>query len=226
MFLSSELFGKVLRGFDSSLCALCLQYFPREEPARLTDKPDSRQWGTTFCLLMDLMEVLTASSGTSGACFCLQSQKLTYVHSAALLRAISRCTESSVRRRALLLLKRAVLQRAGEDWSLGGALATEPTHEHLCADVRTLSHSVLTASAAGWMDSLQVDGASFFGGTEPGGDQLQRADCVTLRAVSLLFLKSMELYTQSAVGTGEKTKLLWSYCEGIYCICRQVPRLH
>lgn len=210
LFLSSELFGKLLRGFDSSFCSLCLKYFPREEPARLTDRPDSRQWGTTVCLLMDLMEVLTASSVTSGACFCLQSQKMTYVHSAALLQTISRCTESFVRRRVLLLLKRAVLQRAGEDWSLGGALAAEQTHEHLGADVKTLSHAVLTAVAAGWMDSVQVDGASFFGGTKPGGDKFQRPDCVTLRAVSMLFLKSMELHTQSAGGTGEKTKLLWS----------------
>lgn len=209
MFLRSELFGKLLRGFDSSLCALCLQYFPREEPERLTERPGSRQWGTTFCLLMDLMEVLTASSGTSAACFCLQSQRVSYVHSAALLQAISRCTQSSVRRRALLLLKRAVLQRAGEDWSLGGAPETEPTHEHLGADVRTLSHAVLTAAAAGWMDGLQVDGASFFGGTRPGGGQFQGADSVTLRAASLIFLKSMELHSQTAAGTGEKTKLLW-----------------
>lgn len=197
-----------MRGFDSSLSALCLKYFPGEETARLTDYPDSRQWGTTLCLLMDLMEVLTASSVTSGGCFCLQSQRLTYVHSSVLLKAISCSTESFVRRRALLLLKRAVLQRAGEDWSLGGALATEPTHEHLGADMRTLSHSVLTAVAAGWLESVQVDGASFFGGTEPGGDKFRRPDCVTLRAVSLLVLKSMDLHIQSAGGTGEKTQLL------------------
>lgn len=84
----------------------------------------------------------------------------------------------------------------------------EPTHEHLGADMRTLSHSVLTAVAAGWLESVQVDGASFFGGTKPGGDKFRRPDCVTLRAVSLLFLKSMDLHIQSAGGTGEKTQLL------------------
>lgn len=208
LFLSSELFGKFLRGFDSSLSALCLKYFPGDETAHHTDHPDSRQLGTTLCLLTDLMEVLTASSVTPGGCFCLQSQKLTYVHSSALLKAISHSTESFVRRRALLLLKRAVLQRAGEDWSLGGALAAEPTHEHLSADMRTLSHSVLTAVAAGWLESVQVDGASFFGGTKPEGDKFRRPDCVTLRAVSLLFLKSMDLHIQSACGSGEMTQLL------------------
>lgn len=145
------------------------------------------------------MEVLTASSATPAT----QSQKLTYVHRAALLQAVSHCAQSSVRRRALLLLKRAALQRAGEDWSLGGAAATEPTH-----DMRTLCGGVMTAVAAGWLESVRVDGASFFGGTEPAGDEFQRPDCVTLRGVSLLLLRSMELHIQSSAGTGEK--LLWS----------------
>lgn len=203
-FLSSELFGKLLRALDSSLSALCLRYFPAEETAHCTDPPENSQWGSTLCLLMDLMEVLTASSTTSGTCFCLASQKVTYVHSAALLRASSRSTGSFVTRRALHLLKRAALQRAAEDWSLGGALATEPSHEHLGADLRRLSHTVLTALRAGWLESVQVGGASFFGGTEPAGDKFQRPDCVTLRAVSLLLLKSMELRIQSADGAGEK----------------------
>lgn len=204
LFVWSELFGKVLRGFDCSLCALCLKYFPSEETAPLTEQPVSRQWGTTFCLLMDLVEVLTASSATPATGSRLQSQKVTYVQSAALLQVASSCAESSIRRRVLLLLKRAVLQRAGEDWSLGGALLTEPTH-----DMRRLCGAVLTAVAAGWLDSVRVDGASFFGGTKIGGDKFQRPDCVTLRAVSLLLLKSLELQTQSAAGTGEKGKL-WS----------------
>lgn len=189
---------KVLRGFDRSLCALTLQYLPGDEP--------SRQWGTTLCLLLDLLEVLTASSVTSGPSPGLQSQRLTFVHSVALLQVTGRCTQSFVRRRVLLLLKRALLQRAGEDWSLGGAVAAEPTH--LGADVKTLSDAVLAAVAAGWMDGVQVDAASFFGGTEPGLDPFQRPDCVTLRAVGLLFLKSMELRSHSAAGTGDKTKQL------------------
>lgn len=208
MFLLLELFGKLLGAFDSSLSALCSKYLPGEETEatpHLMDHSCRRHWGTTLCLLMDLMEVLTASSLICGAGVCLQSQKLTHVHSWALLKVIGSSSECYVKKRALLLLKRAALQKAGEDWSLGDAPLTESTHEHLDTDMRMLSGSVLTAVAANWLETVQVGSASFFGGTKCGDDNSRRPDSVMLRAVSLLLLKSMELHIQSPGGTGENT---------------------
>lgn len=115
----------------------------------------------------------------------------------------SSSTEGFVKKRALLLLKRAVLQKAGEDLALGDMVMTGLKHEHFSDDVSTLTQSVLTAVGANWLESVQVDSVAFFGGTRQGGDAPQKPDCVMLRAVSLLLLKSIELRIQTAGGTGE-----------------------
>ncbi|XP_035508481.1 protein Lines homolog 1 [Morone saxatilis] len=199
-----EIIGKLLAAFDSSLTALC-KFLPEEgeEMAQcLVDFTRSRHSGTTFCLLLDLLEVLTASSLLCGAGVCLKSQRMTHIHSSALLTAISSSSEYYVKKRALLLLKRAVLQKAGEDWALGEVPLTGPKYEHFHFDMSMLAQSVLTAVAANWLQSVQVESTSFFGGTRRGqGDEGQKPDCVMLRAVSLLLLKSIELHIQTAGGT-------------------------
>lgn len=203
-FLPSELFGKLLAAFDSSLCALCSKFLPeeRKDPTEcVMDFPSSSHWGTTVCLLLDLMEVLTASSLICAPGVCLRSQRLTYIHSSALLKTISCSSKYFTKKQALLLLKRAVLQKAGEDWALDEALFTGLKHEHLSSDMSLLAQSVLTAVAADWLQCVQVDSASFFGGTRHiKVDEPQKPDRVMLRAVSLLLLKSMELHIQT---TGE-----------------------
>lgn len=203
-FLPSEILGKLLAVVDSSLIALCSKFLPdeREEVAQcLLDFTSNRHWGTTFCLLLDLLEVLTASCLICGAGVC---QRVTHLYSSALLTTISCSDEYFVKKRALLLLKRAVLQKAGEDWALGEALVTGHNYEHFSSDMSVLAQSVLTAVAANWLQSVQVGSASGFGGTRHvRGDEGQKPDCVMLRAVSLLLLKSMELHIQTAAGTGE-----------------------
>lgn len=208
VFPPLEVFGKLLAAFDSSLSALCWRLLPgegNEATPRLVDFSSSRRhWGTTLCLLMDLLEVLTASSWICGDSVRLRSQRLTHVHSSALLTLISCSSECFVTKRALLLLKRAVLQKAGEDWALGDVLLPGLKHAHFNADMNVLTESVLTAVAANWLESVRVDSASFFGGTRRtrGGDA-EKPNCVMIRAVSLLLLKSMELRSHTAGGTGE-----------------------
>ncbi|XP_028441433.1 protein Lines homolog 1 isoform X2 [Perca flavescens] len=202
-----EILGKLLSAFDSSLSTLCSKFLPKERDKTtqcLVDLPSSSgRWGTTFCLLLDLLELLTACSVTCGAGICLESPRMTYVHSSALLMTISCSSEYFVKKRALLLLKRAVLQKAGEDWSLGEGLLTGLKHKHFDSDMSVLSQSVLTAMATDWLHSVQVESSSFFGGTRCiRGEEDQKPDCVMLRAVSLLLLKSMELHIQTAGGTG------------------------
>lgn len=168
------------------------------------DFTSDRHWRTTFCLLLDLLEVLTASSLISGAGVSLKSQRLTHLHSSALLTTISCTSEYFVKKRVLLLLKRAVLQKAGEDWPLGEVLSTSLKYEHFSSDMSMLAETVLTAVAANWLHSVQVESASFFGGTRHiRDDEGQKPDCVVLRAVSLLLLKSIELHMQTAGGTGK-----------------------
>ncbi|XP_073320779.1 protein Lines homolog 1 isoform X2 [Pagrus major] len=194
-----EILWKLLAVFDSSLSVLCSKFIPEERREEFTH---SRLSGTTFCLLLDLLEVLTASSLICGADVCFKSQRLTHIHSSALLTTISCSSQYFVKKRVLLLLKKAVLQKAGEDWALGEVLLSGLKYERFNSDMSMLSRSVLIAVAADWLQSVQVESASFFGGTRHiGGDEGQKPDCVMLSGVSLLLLKSMELHIQTAGGT-------------------------
>ncbi|XP_023264062.1 uncharacterized protein LOC111656553 [Seriola lalandi dorsalis] len=195
-----EILGKLLAAFDSSLCALCSKFLPdeREEVTQCpVDFTSSSHWGTTCCLLLDLLEALTASSLICDA--GLKSQRLTHIHSSALLTTVRCSSQYFVKKRAMLLLKRAVLQKAGEDWALGDVPSTGLKYEHFSSDMNTLAETVLTAVVANWLETVQVESASFFGGTRNiQGDDGQKPDSVMLRAVSLLLLKSMELHIQTA----------------------------
>ncbi|XP_076586414.1 protein Lines homolog 1 isoform X1 [Chaetodon auriga] len=222
-----EILVKLLAAFDCSLSALCSKFLPEERSEaaqRWMGCTSSRHWGTTFCLLLDLLEVLTASSLMCGAGVCLKSQRLTHLHSSALLTTISCSSQYFVKKRALLLLKRAVLQKAGEDWALGEMLFTGPKYEHFSSDMSTLSRSVLTAVAADWLQSVQVDSASFFGGTRHiRGDGGQKPDCVMLRAVSLLLLKSVELHIQTAAGAAgvDSATEVYGYLQSLWAFLKR-----
>ncbi|XP_029284603.1 protein Lines homolog 1 [Cottoperca gobio] len=221
-----EILGNLLAAFDSSLSALCSTFLPeerREVTQCLVDVASSRLWGATFCLLLDLLEVLTASSLICGAGICLKSQRITHSHSSALLTIISCSSEYFVKKRALLLLKRAVLQKVGEDWALGEVLDTGLKYKHFSADMSMLAQSVLTAVATNWLQSVQVESASFFGGTRHiRAEEGQKPDCVVLRAVSLLLLKSMELHIQTAGGTGvDRVTEVCGYLQSLWGFLRQ-----
>lgn len=185
-FLPTELLGRLVVTFDCSLRAF-FEKLLCEKTEELSGCWQQR-WATTLCLLLDLLEVLTASSQMCGS---LTSYSMTQTHWSALLTVVSCSSQYFVKKKTLLLLKRAVCQRAGEDWSVGRVSSTR-----LECDARELAKSVLTAVEDNWLQSVQVKAAAFFGGTQllRGG---QRADEVMLRAVSLLLLKSMELHVQT-----------------------------
>uniref|UniRef100_A0A8D3AVY5 Ceramide synthase 3a n=1 Tax=Scophthalmus maximus TaxID=52904 RepID=A0A8D3AVY5_SCOMX len=182
-----EILGKIVAAFEPSLRALCSKFLP-EEKQRGMDFTSCDRWGTTFCLLLDLLEALAASSVICGA--GLKSPRLVHIHSSALLTTISCSPEYFVKKRALLLLKRAVLQKAGEDWASG--------------------------------ESVQVESASFFGGNKHS-DGGQKPDCVMLRAVSLLILKSTELHIQAPGITAgvDSAPDVYGYLQSLWGFLRQ-----
>lgn len=154
--------------------------------------------------MLDLLEVLTASSLMPGASVCLKSQRITHLNSSALLSTVGCISEYFVKKRALLLLKRVVLQQAGDDWASGECVSSGLKNEFFSSDLNMLAETVLTAVADNWFESVQVDSASFFGGTRHvTDDEDQKPDFVMLRAVSLLLLKSVELHVQTASERGE-----------------------
>ncbi|KAM9860599.1 protein Lines homolog 1 [Aulostomus maculatus] len=196
--------GKLLLVFDSSLSVLCSRFLPLEgEQAGQCPEAwaGSSRWGTTLCLLLDLLEVLTASRLTCGAGVCLRSQRLTHIHASPLLMAVSCSSQYFVKKRVLLLLKRVVLGNAGEDWLTGDVLSTGPRNKCVTPDMSSLALSVLQMVATGWLQGVQVEAASFFGGTRHSrGAEDGESNCVMWRAVSLLVLKSIELHIQTGAG--------------------------
>lgn len=157
-----------------------------------------RQFETTFCFLMDLLEALTASTLKYGANNCLQCQELIHLHSSVLLKMISGSSEYFVKKRLLLLLKRVVLQTAGEEWTSGATAG--PNLSNSGTDMTPLTQSVLTAVGANWLEGVQVDLSSSVWGTDAS-----KPDYVVLRAVSLLLLKSIEIHVEAASRKGENT---------------------
>lgn len=188
---------ELLAAFDSSLSTLCSKLLSQEvQPVQ--DSSSSVHQGTTLCTLLDLLEVLTASRFTCGPAVCLQSQRLSLVHSSALLRLACSSSEYFVQKRILLLMKRILLQKAGEDMAVG-----EQKPGPLCDDVMVVADAVLQALAGGWLQCLYVESECFFGGVaQERGSEAQKPDCVMLRAVGLVVLKSVDLKLQTASGRG------------------------
>ncbi|XP_040061096.2 protein Lines homolog 1 isoform X3 [Gasterosteus aculeatus] len=216
----ADILGELLAALDASLSALCPKFLPEERAAGAQCLMDAT---STAGLLLDLLEVLTASSLIGGAGVCLRSQRTTMIYSSALLTTVSCSPQYFVKKRALLLLKRAVLQKAGEDWAPAGVLSTGLRYKDFHSDMNMLAHSVLTAVAAGWLHSVQVKSASYFGGTKRiRGEEGHKPDCVMLRAVSLLLLKSMELHIQTAGATGvDSASEVYGYLQSLWGFLRR-----
>ncbi|MEQ2185904.1 hypothetical protein GOODEAATRI_022920, partial [Goodea atripinnis] len=151
-----------------------------------TEVTFSSCWGTTFCLLLDLLEVLTTSGLICDSGVCLRSQRIPGIHSAALLMTVSCCSEYFVKKRTLLFLKRFLLQKLGDDWSLEGVLSTVGEHRDFIADRSVLAQSILKAVADNWLLSVQVEHAVFFGGVlHSQATEGLKPDGMMLRAIEV-----------------------------------------
>lgn len=106
--------------------------------------------------------------------------------------------EYFMKKRALLLLKRSLLRRAGEDWASAGVGLESHEDPGLTEDMRIMADGVLQEVTAGWLKEVPVKAqASFFGGNCDASLGETQKDDVILRAVSLILLKSLEINIQS-----------------------------
>ncbi|XP_012717089.2 protein Lines homolog 1 [Fundulus heteroclitus] len=212
------LLGELVATFDCSLIALCCKLLPADG----TEVSFSGRWGTTVCLLLDLLEVLTMAAVTRGGGVPLRSQRIPGLHSAALLTIVSSRSEYFVKKRILLLLKRFLLQKLGDDWSLEGVLSTARERRGPSADGRALAQSVLKAVADNWLQSVQVEHAVFFGGARRRQqNEGLKPDGTLLRAVSLVLLKSVELHFQTAAAGVDSRMEVNSYLGSLWTFLRR-----
>ncbi|XP_051757547.1 protein Lines homolog 1 [Ctenopharyngodon idella] len=119
----SDVLMKFLSGLDASITDL--------HNNLLTQDPHKRELmnlSKTMCEFFDLLEVLSAARLRYGVCSSVQ--RVIFVESQALLHVMRADVEYFVKKRALLLLKRSLLRRAGDDWALG---EVSPRHMKITA---------------------------------------------------------------------------------------------
>lgn len=188
---SIDVLMKFLSGLDASITDL--------HNNLLTQDPHKRELmnlSKTMCEFFDLLEVLSAARLRYGVCSSVQ--RVIFVESQALLHVMRADVEYFVKKRALLLLKRSLLRRAGDDWALGEVQSSSHEDHSLTEDMLAMADGVLQEVNAGWLKEVPVKAqSSFFGGNCDVGLAGTQKDDVILRAVSLILLKSLEINIQS-----------------------------
>lgn len=184
---------KLLSGLDASITYLHANLLTQD-----TQDPHKRELtnlSKTMCEFFDLLEVLSAARLRYGVCSSVQ--RVIFAQSRALLRVMRADVEYFVKKRALLLLKKSLLRRAGDDWALGEAQSASHEDHSLTEDMLTMADGVLQEVNAGWLKEVPVKAqASFFGGNCDVRLAGTQKDDVILRAVSLILLKSLEINIQ------------------------------
>lgn len=154
---------------------------------------DMRSVCKSMSEFIELLEALNAARLRHG--LSSSSQRLSFTLCSSLLYVIRADVEYVVKKRVLLLLKKSVLRRTGDDWALGDVQSASGEDLSLAEDLLNMADTVLLEVNAGWLKEVPVKAqASFFGGNCDG---TMKKDDVTLRAVSLILLKSLEIKTQS-----------------------------
>ncbi|KAI5101233.1 protein Lines-like 1 isoform X1, partial [Silurus meridionalis] len=189
-----EILIKVLSDFESSITSLYAKLLFQENPqnthAAENDR-DAAEVELSVCALLDLVEVLVAARLWHG--LCSPVQRLAFLQTSALIRLTLSNSKEFVKKRALLLVKRILVQRAGEEW--GFAENHSKVHdEEYPSDLLLMAEAVLQEVEAGWLRKFRVkNGPSFFGGNKVDGEL---KDAVMLRAVSLILIKCLEIRTR------------------------------
>ncbi|XP_072517018.1 protein Lines homolog 1 [Salminus brasiliensis] len=192
-----EILRKLLVGFEADLTSLYSKMLLQDKLEPWQTAESLTDLSVTVSTFMDLLEALSASRLRYGVCSSVQ--RLMFLHTSALLSLTDSSLEYFVKKRMLLLMKRTVVQRPGEDWALGERHAALQGDEFLTGDMRALADAVLQAVGNGWLRRVWVKPQpSFFGGNRERFPDDEGKDAVMLRAVSLILIRSLQVRTQHA----------------------------
>ncbi|XP_044518393.1 protein Lines homolog 1 [Gracilinanus agilis] len=160
---------------------------------------------TNFLIcFLEFLEILIASRIHLKLYFTCQ--RIFYLNVFCALDIITWPVHSLVKKKFIILIKRCLLHKVGED-SLNTSFPTLMIRDsHLDTDVLALGNAFLQAVNLGWLKQLTVSGKpSHFGGSEvqPGNNSLVVPDLTMLRASSLVLLKSLEIKAQNCTSAIE-----------------------
>ncbi|XP_053369455.1 protein Lines homolog 1 isoform X2 [Clarias gariepinus] len=190
-----EILMKLLADLESSISSLYPRLLFQVNPKQTyVSRNDTVELELSVCALLDLVEVLNAARLWHGLCSFIQ--RLAFLQTSALLHVTLSDMKEFVKKRALLLLKRILIQKAGEEWGFGESHSKERDEEY-STDLLMMANAVLQEVEAGWLRKFHIKTrASFFGGNKVNVSDGEMTDAVMLRAVSLILIKSLEIKTR------------------------------
>ncbi|XP_060116276.1 protein Lines homolog 1 [Heteronotia binoei] len=160
---------------------------------------------------LDLLELLAASRSRTAVPFACQ--RMLFLNVADALGLITSPVHAFIKKKSVVLLKRCILCKAGEDLVRGKAPPSFPQDPHLHEDRVVFSNTVLQFVDSGWLNWLSVgEKAAYFGGSQvrPEFDTCGGLDDVFLRALSLVLLKALETRVLNSTSEYEAQVLLES----------------
>ncbi|XP_066094790.1 protein Lines homolog 1 isoform X2 [Saccopteryx bilineata] len=189
--------GDKLLSHVATKCLGSLLYFQLKEKHSGNLQDTSEKINGLICFL-ELLELLIASRIHLESDFACQ--RMLFLKPSHVLNIITWPIPAFVKRKLVTFLKRCLLWKVGEDLCRGPVPALLPPGR-LDGDLLALADAVLQAVDLGFLRTLSVQGRpSCFGG---GPVQPGCPDPVTLRAGSLLLIRSLEVRCQHCASAKE-----------------------
>ncbi|KAL8197484.1 UNVERIFIED_CONTAM: hypothetical protein K2H54_026487 [Gekko kuhli] len=192
-----------------------LEGFCRHVLSQASDLPEGRlpssKHMNSLSGFLDLLELLVASRSQTAASFACQ--RMLFLNVAYVLGLTTSPVHTFIKKKSMVLLKRCILCKAGEDLVMGKVPPSSLQDPHLDEDRIVFSNTVLQFVDSGWLNRL-FDGEKVarFGASQvrPGLDICGGLDDVFLRALSLVLLKALETKVQNSTSECEAQVLLES----------------
>ncbi|ELK02286.1 Protein Lines like protein 1 [Pteropus alecto] len=192
-------------------CLALLLYFQLKEK-RFENCQDTTKIVNTLICFLELLELLIASRIHLASQFTCQ--RIVFLKPSCVLDVITWPVQAFVKRKFIIFIKKCLLCKVGDDLCRGSVPAFTPPDCHLNVDMLALADAVLQAVDLGLLRTLSVRGKpSRFGGGEvpPGSESVPVPDHVTLRAASLLVIKSLEIKFQNCASANEMKVVLQKF---------------
>ncbi|XP_074822648.1 protein Lines homolog 1 isoform X4 [Natator depressus] len=148
---------------------------------------------------IDFLDVLVTSRIQLESHF--KCQRILFLNTSYILDLTYSSVHYLIKKKSIMLLKKCILYKAGEDFVSGSLPTLSLQDPYLNKDMLALANVVLQAVNLGWLNQIPVsEKASYFGGSEaqPEDGIHSGPDQVILRALSLVLLKALEIKVQNS----------------------------
>ncbi|XP_043379284.1 protein Lines homolog 1 isoform X6 [Chelonia mydas] len=153
---------------------------------------------------IDFLDVLVTSRIQLESHF--KCQRILFLNTSYILDLTYSSVHYLIKKKSIMLLKKCILYKAGEDFVSGSLPTLSLQDPYLNKDMLALANVVLQAVNLGWLNQIPVsEKASYFGGSEaqPEDGIHSGPDQVILRALSLVLLKALEIKVQNSTKAAE-----------------------